>query len=153
MLLFFRLRLHHGPSYLRSKIFFWIIFYFFCEKNVVSLLKLIALYEIKYVIRVSIRLIVTITIIIIIIHENKRNWIFTYLRSLLARKVMLHTWKQLKKVIVWQMQRQTYPLKIYCVVSTFLWLSSWQSTVLLILIYMASNEWKNPVHERGNQAF
>lgn len=52
----------------------------------------------------------------------------TYLRSLLARKVMLHTWKQLKKVIVWQMQRQTYPLKIYCVVSTFLWLSSWQST-------------------------
>lgn len=58
--------------------FFWIIFYFFCEKNVVSLLKLIALYEIKYVIRVSIRLIVTITIIIIIIHENKRNWIFTY---------------------------------------------------------------------------
>lgn len=77
----------------------------------------------------------------------------TYLRSLLARKVMLHTWKQLKKVIVWQMQRQTYPLKIYCVVSTFLWLSSWQSTVLLILIYMASNEWKNPVHERGNQAF
>lgn len=153
MLLFFRLRLHHGPSYLRSKIFFLIIFYFFCEKNVVSLLKLIALYEIKYVIRVSIRLIVTITIIIIIIHENKRNWIFTYLRSLLARKVMLHTWKQLKKVIVWQMQRQTYPLKIYCVVSTFLWLSSWQSTVLLILIYMASNEWKNPVHERGNQAF
>ena len=77
----------------------------------------------------------------------------TYLRSLLARKVMLQTWKQLKKVIVWQMQRQTYPLKIYCVVSTFLWLSSWQSTVLLILIYMASNEWKNPVHERGNQAF
>lgn len=73
MLLFFRLRLHHGPSYLRSKIFFLIIFYFFCEKNVVSLLKLIALYEIKYVIRVSIRLIVTITLIIIIIHENKRN--------------------------------------------------------------------------------
>lgn len=77
----------------------------------------------------------------------------TYLQSLLARKVMLHTRKQLKKVIVWQMQRQTYLLKIYCVVSTFLWLSSWQSTVLLILIYMASNEWKNPVHERGNQAF
>lgn len=37
-----------------QRFFFGIIFYFFCEKNVVSLLKLIALYEIKYVIRVSI---------------------------------------------------------------------------------------------------
>lgn len=58
--------------------FFFGLFFFFLWENVVSLLKLIALYEIKYVIRVSIRLIVTITIIIIIIHENKRNWIFTY---------------------------------------------------------------------------
>ena len=58
--------------------FFLDYFLFFLWENVVSLLKLIALYEIKYVIRVSIRLIVTITIIIIIIHENKRNWIFTY---------------------------------------------------------------------------
>ena len=61
-----------------QRFFFGLFYIFFCEKNVVSLLKLIALYEIKYVIRVSIRLIVTITIIIIIIHENKRNWIFTY---------------------------------------------------------------------------
>ena len=58
--------------------FFLDYFLFFLWENVVSLLKLIALYEIKYVISVSIRLIVTITIIIIIIHENKRNWIFTY---------------------------------------------------------------------------
>lgn len=144
MLLFFRLRLHHGPSYLRSKIFFWIIFYFFCEKNVVSLLKLIALYEIKYVIRVSIRLIVTITIIIIIIHENKRNWIFTYdLFAVITREESdaSHI-KTIKESNSLTNAKANISVKnLLCCIHVF------------VAFFVAVYEWKNPVHERGNQAF